>query len=130
MRRGVSLVETLLAATLAGVVLVLVLNLFPSSMATVRKAEQRTRASALADSLLEARLTLPFRDLPVGYQQDLPDLSADGLDYRRRFTVAAVPGESSDHLRALHVKVTWVYRDRTLELDREVWKHRLPSEKL
>lgn len=122
-RRGLSLAETVLATTLAGMMLVLIINLFPSSMATVRKAELRLRAATLADSLLEQKSVLPFSKLPVGLSQETEE-----KPFHLTFTVVKVDAENDSYLRELRVKVQWEDRGVKLELTRKLYKHRLPSQ--
>lgn len=51
--RGVSLLETLLAGVLLSITLFVILSLFPSSQLAIRQSQQVTRASELAQTLLE-----------------------------------------------------------------------------
>lgn len=117
--RGATLMEVLLAFTLTALLLVLILNLFPSAMATVRRAEQRQVAGNLAESLLERKASLGFDRLPVGTLEDTPG------DFRVRFEVTAVANEDPRFLRALTVSVNWTDRGRALQVQRGLWMHRL-----
>jgi hypothetical protein len=51
--RGVSLLETLLAGVLLSITFFVILSLFPSSQLAIRQSQQVTRASELAQTLLE-----------------------------------------------------------------------------
>jgi hypothetical protein len=126
-RRGASILEGLVAFSVAATVLILLLNLFPSSMATVRSTEHRTQAAAWAASVLESRAGLPFGKLEVDSVEDLRKQTHGEIEYKARFDVRAVPGEDARYLRALRVTVTWEERNRQRHVTRELWVHRLPS---
>lgn len=68
MRRAFALGESLLGFSLISLVLILLLNLFPSSLATVRRSEQRFKALTLADNRLEQQAAEKFSSL-VGLQE-------------------------------------------------------------
>ena len=125
-RRGATLIEVLLAFTLTALMIVLILNLFPTSMATVRQAEQRQVAGTLAESQLERRARLPFSSLPVGLREQIPSPPPqDGIEYHTQLEVTQVLGEDPQFLRALKVTVRWDYRGRSLQLTRQLYLHRL-----
>lgn len=63
MRRGFSLIETIFAASILSIVLMVLFNLYPSSLLAVRRAEHRLEATTLAQSILEAKRALPFSQL-------------------------------------------------------------------
>lgn len=119
LRRGATLMEVLLAFTLTALVVILVLNIFPSAMATVARAEQRQVAGNLAESLLERKAALPFDQVPVGLVED------GGTDYRTHLEVGPVGSEDPLFLRQVTVTVTWSAKGRVLQLQRALWIHRL-----
>lgn len=118
-RRAATLMEVLLAFTLTALLLILILNLFPSAMATVLRAEQRQVAGNLAESLLERKASLAFDQLPVGKVENTPG------EYATRFEVTGVANEDPQFLRALSVTVTWSAKGRTFQVRRGLWLHRL-----
>jgi hypothetical protein len=104
--------------------------LFPSSMGTVRAAEQRFHASTLADSLLEQQVALPFSQLLLGHTQ-LPDQAQDGITYHLMLDIVKPNNsENTDYLRALRITVTWSVRGLSRQIIREIWVHRLASQQL
>lgn len=125
MKRGFSLAETLLGFALISLVVVLVINLIPSSMATVRSSEQRYRAETLAQNVLEERAGLPFSQLAVGLSQDLGSQIYEQVAYQIYFEVAAADGDPQ-YLRSLRARVQWNARNRGHEVLRELLVHRLP----
>lgn len=123
-----TLVETLLSITLLGFVMILVMNLFPTSMASVRKAEQRYHAGTLASSILEQQASLPFQQLAVGTSRDLYTDTAQSVQYRPHLEIQKVAGEDVRFLKSLRVTVKWTVRQQTHEIVRELWVHHLPSQ--
>lgn len=125
-RQGATLIEVLLAFTLTALMIVLILNLFPTSMATVRKSEQRQVAGTIAESLLERRSQWKFDDLPVGFSEQVsPGAPQQGVEYRAQFEVASVNGEDPKFLRALKATVSWDYQGHTQQITRKLYVHRL-----
>lgn len=51
--RGFSLVEVIFAASLLSLVMLMMFNLYPSSLLTIRQAEHRLQATAKAQAILE-----------------------------------------------------------------------------
>jgi len=119
-RRGFSLIENLMAFTLIALVLILLLNLFPSSVATVRKSEQRYEALTLAGNLLEQQAARPFSKLVVGTVEE----SEVGA-FKVRTEVRKVDGENEAWLKSIRVTVNWTYQEQVREVTRELRVHRL-----
>jgi len=63
MRRGFSLIETIFAASILSIVIMVLFNLYPSSLLAVRRAEHRLEATTLAQSILESKRAMPFSQL-------------------------------------------------------------------
>lgn len=124
--RGFTLAETVLGFGLLSLVIILVLNLFPSSMATVRTAEQRYQAETLASSILEEKSALPFAQLPVAPEIDLGRQIYDQIPYQIYFQVSNADGDPA-YLRSLRVRVEWDYKTHHRQVLREVLVHKLPS---
>ncbi|MHB2019229.1 MAG: type IV pilus modification PilV family protein [Candidatus Xenobia bacterium] len=62
-RQGFSLIEVIFAASLLSLVMLMMFNLYPSSLLTIRQAEHRLEATALAQSILEQYRAGPFSTL-------------------------------------------------------------------
>lgn len=113
MRRGVTLIESMIALSLLSVLLVVVLNLFPTSMRAIRQTEERQAATDLACSLLEKQAARPFTELTPAPPVELP---AEG-DFRPTLEVFRVPDSQEDFLRGLRVTVRWGDQ----EVRQELW---------
>ena len=122
--RGFSLAETMFALGLLGLVVVLILNIFPSSMATVRSAEQRSHAESVANSKLEEQVEVPFDQLPLGLDKDLGSQNFLQVDYHARLQVLKADGDPR-YLRAVRVNVDWTVRGLRRQVVRELLIHRL-----
>lgn len=129
MRRAFGLNETILSMALVGLLLVFVLNLFPSALAAQRGADQRLMAATLARSLLEQQLDRPFKDLPVGLRQELEPVEKGSVVYHIRLEVEAASGVDPGYLRILRLSVRWTHQGVEREVKRELWKHQLPHHK-
>jgi prepilin-type N-terminal cleavage/methylation domain-containing protein len=116
-KRGVTLIESILALSLLSVLLIVLLNLFPSSMRAVRQAEERQAAHALASSLLEQQAALPFASLTPGPPRDLPPQTIDKVRFESTLEVFRVPDSEEKFLRGLRVVVLW--GDQRVQ--QEVW---------
>lgn len=115
--RGFSLLETITAIALLGLVVILVLNIFPSSVLAASSGNDRIQAENLARSLLEEARALAFEDLTLGRT---PLTSPDP-----RFTVERevyVPRQGEVHqTRAVRIVVRWSKGNRRSSISREVW---------
>lgn len=114
-RRGMSLIEVVLSATLLSLALMAILTLLPSANMVGRQAEIRMQADHLAQTLLERRRLLPFAQLvpqpptllAVVKRSDLPDMQP---------IVEIVATGAGNHAREIRVTVTWkaFHRDGSL----------------
>jgi len=69
-QKALSLIETILAASVLSMVMMILFNLYPSSMLAVRKAEHRLQATAMAQSLLEFVRAQSFNNVMAVLQTD------------------------------------------------------------
>lgn len=109
--RGVTLIEAILSLALLSVLVIVVLNLFPTSMRAVRQTEERQTATDLACSWLERQAARPFAELTPGPPVELPAQVIDRVEYRPTLEIFRVPDSESKFLRGLRVTVRW--RDQT-----------------
>jgi prepilin-type N-terminal cleavage/methylation domain-containing protein len=100
-RRALSLLEMIVALSLAGLVLLFVLDLFPGSLIGLRHSEARTSAAALAQGALETAQAQSYDQLAVGSSTPLPGRTMNGLDYTLTLEVFAVPGNDPQRLKGL-----------------------------
>ena len=127
-RRAFTLAETAVSLALVGLVLLFVLNLFPSALVAQRSADERTRAVGLARTLVEQQLDLSFQVLPVGLRSTLNPVVIDGVTYQPELQVDSSPQADPAYLRVIRVIVRWRTRSQDHVIQRELWKHRLPHQ--
>ena len=122
MRKAFSLAETAVAMAVLGLLLLCVLNLFPSAMLARRKAEQRLTAQSLARSYLEQQMEVSFALLRSG---PLAEVDREGVRYRVSLQVSDSPQARPEYLKVLKVVVEWSVQGRSLRVERQLYRHRL-----
>lgn len=100
MRRGFSLLEAVASLFLLSIVIVLAVNLLPSTRMTLRKGENLYQARVLAQSALARAQAVRFQDLASA---DLGDANRNGTVFRLERKVQP----EGDRLRRVTVTVTW-----------------------
>lgn len=125
MRRAFTLAETAVSLGIISLVLIFVLNLFPSALVAQKGAEERLQAGSLARSILEQQLDVPFQQLPVGLRRDLDPVTLEGVLYQIRFEVDQDATANPKFLRVLRVVIRWQTRGQQRKIQRELRKHRL-----
>ncbi len=128
MRRGFGLTETVLSFGLIGLLLIFVLNLFPSALAAQRSADERLQAATVARSALEQQLDQPFNQLPLGLRRELDPVTIGAIQYKVRLEVDQSPSADPKFLRVLRLVVGWKSKGIEREVKRELYKHRLPHQ--
>lgn len=121
MRRGLSLLETVVAGTLFFFVCILLMNLFPSSLVGLKAAENRARAERIAQACLdqnEARAFTLVGSPPPEVQR------WDGLDFRIQLEINEVSGLSGARVRHLRAAVSWLERNERRTAVRETYVSR------
>ena len=115
-RRGLSLLETIVSLFLVATIVVVVANLFPSALVSVRQSEALTQAGLIAESLLDEQMSRPFEDLVLQPETWLETQNVDGTDFVCYLEVFQVDSRDTEFLKGLRVKVTW----QNGELNRQV----------
>ncbi|MCE7874383.1 hypothetical protein DYH09_28985 [bacterium CPR1] len=120
-RRGASLAEAILCFAILTLVVLLIFNLYPTSVAAVRVSGQRLQANALADSILEEQLTRPFSQLVPGPTQALPAVPGRGATFQPSVQFFAVNRAGIDPglLVGVRVRVVWTDHQVQREILRE-----------
>ena len=125
--RGFSITETLLAATVLGLVLFALLDLLPGTALAARRAEHSLEAVTLAQSMLDTLRATPFAELEpfkgTGWRGGSDALAAlcptqpwprpaaeDGVALVARCRIDPVAGSDSEVLLRLAVSVRWTER--------------------
>ena len=125
-RSGFTLAETAVGMLITGLLLIFILNLFPSALFAQQAAEERIQANSLARSLLEEQVDQSFSALAVGLNRTFDPVTIGGVVHTRRFEVRQSDQASPTYLRVLLVTVDWQSRELTHRLTRTLYKHKLP----
>jgi Tfp pilus assembly protein PilV len=124
-RRGLSLVEVIFAATLIGLIIMVMMSILPSAMLGVRKVEHRTKAGSLAQSLLEEKRAGPFSSLDIPPAQTrITD--SDGTVYDISYVTLTRPSSDPARLKGMRIVVSWSEREITQSVMRELWLCNIP----
>lgn len=128
MRRGVSLLEIIFSLFLLGLIIVMVANLYPSTLGSVRYTGQRLEANNLASSVIDQQMAVPFDQLLPGPPQALPTVNGKGTVYRPSLEIY-LPNEPNTRpglLIGLRVRVEWVDHGISHSVVREVTRVKSP----
>jgi len=113
------------AFTILGLLVMVIFNLFPSSVLAVRQAERRLKATEIAQSLLEQKRAQSFDELGTGAA--LPPVEGeDGTVYRPVFTPFAVDGCDEHYLRGVRITVAWKVHEMSYSLSQECYVCNIP----
>ncbi len=119
--RGVSLIESVVGASILALAAAVILSLLPSSFLSVRRSERQLQAGALAQSLLEQQKLVYFPDLASN--PNLPQKTLDdGVELKPALSVTGA-GAGAKRVR---VTVNWRERDRDFSVFRETVLAKLP----
>lgn len=114
--RGVTLAESVLAIFLLALTVVLVLNLYTRSMATLRVSAQKIQADALAQSILEDYMAVRFADLKVAPPLVLPKVPGKGTEFEPTVEILDMTYPTGvDPTMIKRIKVTIRWQDRGME---------------
>lgn len=109
--------ETVCALVLLGLVVIFVVNIFPSSVLASKSGNQYIQAESLVRSALEETRATSFDSLAIG-TTDLPS-SDPGFTMTREIFV---PRNAEAHQTlGVRIRVEWPFQGRTRSLEREVW---------
>jgi hypothetical protein len=113
--------ETAVAASLLCLLLITVLNLFPSALAAVGSSRQTHDANLLAQNALELFAARPFSGLNVG-PQTFTDLAVP-QGYTLAVQVENVEHYDPELLKCVRATVTWSFRNQTKKVEQELYVH-------
>ncbi len=113
--------EAILCFAILTLVIILIFNLYPTSVASVRVSGQRLQAISLADTLIDRQLERPFKQLVPAAPVALPVEKARGAELRPTLEIYAVnePGVTPGLLVGIRVRVQWTDHGVTREIVRE-----------
>lgn len=112
-RRGFTLVETMVALGVLGVVLLLVAQVGILILSERQRDVARQDAEETAANILEASRACPWEDLTPAWaaRQRLPD-SLARRPYEGRLTVRVEPEPSRPHVKRVTVEIRWTLDDQ------------------
>lgn len=123
MRRGLTLMETILATFVASLVILAILQLLPSSALATKKAECKIQACALAISALDGQLARGFT--AVAHQQgidlELPDVESGGVLYHLTVQVVDAPQPRPTLIKVVRCTVEWNFAGQDFSTTQEAW---------
>lgn len=122
--RGLSLIETMIAAAVLFLVVSILLNLLPSSLLAIKRAEQRIQAGNIAQSILEEQRGVRFDSLAAGTPRVFDPVQVAGMSYEPVLEVEDDPEVAG--VKKLKVTVRWRQRDRDYSVVRELTLCRVP----
>lgn len=117
LQKAFSLMEVVVSLALMGLVIILVLNIFPSSLFATQSASNQIEAQMLAQSTLEEVRSAPFSGLSAG----VTTLSPPDSKYQVTREIFEPAGTDSEQTLGVRIRVRWNVKGRPKELTREVW---------
>lgn len=128
-RRGASLAEAILCFAILTLVIILIFNLYPTSVAAVRVSGQKLQATALADSILDEQMEKPFPSLVPGAPVNLPPVAARGAELQPSLQIfkPVEPGVDPTLLIGIRVRVVWTDHGVRREILREAIRCDMPE---
>jgi Tfp pilus assembly protein PilV len=118
---GLSLAEVVITITLLGFIMMVMFNIFPGSMGAVRHAEHQMIASELAQSILEGKISGPFKKLPDPPLMD-PIHGPDGTKYTpKNYSAITETGYDANYIKKLTIMVSWEEKDREYTMVRVIY---------
>ena len=124
-----SIAETLIAIFLVALLILVVFNMFPTTVLANRQGSERLQAVTVAQSGLAEARTRRFDLLVVGSSEALPAKINRGITYNSELTVLSPDKGDPDRLKVLEVTVTWTSRNVTRSISEKLWVHRRIEEK-
>lgn len=132
-RRGLSLLELIFTASLLALVFMVMLNVVPTAMMSVRQGEHRVAANALAQSIMDECQTMhfqPFRAdrtyIPgspgvVGAMLDRqPRTLEDGTVFEPTLEVSGIAGFERRSLAHIRLTIAWKEKVGRRSITREL----------
>lgn len=121
--RGLTLVETIVASCLLGLVVLGIFTLLPSSLVAIRSAEHRIRADASCQEWLEILRQRPYENLSVGpLSPQPPDQEYAGVTFQTRAEIYKLPSAPVDEIKRLRVCVRWSFRGQGRQVSQETYR--------
>ena len=129
LNRGVSIAETPIAIFLVALLILVVFNMFPTTVLANRQGSERLQAVTVAQSGLAEARTRRFDLLVVGSAEALSAKTNRGITYNSELKVLPPDKGDPDRLKVLEVTVTWTSRNVKRSISEKLWVHRRIEEK-
>ncbi|MEW6280461.1 MAG: hypothetical protein AB1758_17675 [Candidatus Eremiobacterota bacterium] len=122
MRRGLTLMETVVSCFVLALVLIALFNIFPTSMYALKQGENQIVADQMAQSVLEVYRadSFEFLDANLG-TVTLADQKLGGVTFRSDLEIFNPPGTRDDLVKGLRVTVNWTFQGKIRNVVRETW---------
>lgn len=123
MRRGLTLMETILATFVVSLVILAILQMLPASALATRKAECKIQACSLAISALDGQLARGFTAVAnqQGRDLELPDVESGGVVYHRTVQVVDAPQPRPTLVKVVRCTVEWNFGGQDFTTTQEAW---------
>ena len=121
---GLQLIEVVIAGFVFFLVSLFVLNLLPTSLWAVSKAETRMTAEAHAFSTLEQLRGQAFASHEIG-DFSAPPRTVDGIELLTTYTVSEVEDSDPQLIKDIEVTVAWRVREQTHQVKAHTYVSRL-----
>lgn len=116
-----TLAESVLAIFLLSLIVLLVFNLYPTAISSLRGSGQNLQANDVASSVLAEYQEKRFNSLVVGPAVTLPGRPGRGTEFIPSVEIFDInrPGVDTTKVKGIRVRVSWVDHGRTHSLVRE-----------
>lgn len=122
---GLTIGESLVSLSLLSLVMVGVLNLFPSTLSVIGGSRIRAQANSAAQDRLEQMASEPFANLTIGSQTSEEVEVSDKVKVKLTKSVAAAPGHDPKFLKSLECRAEWSSRGAPQSVTRGLYVHSL-----
>lgn len=116
MKRGFTLVETLLSFGLLIVTAIFIFQMLPASVLATRQAEVRVEAQRLLSDTLETYRSRNYDSLSPGSLSLAPVTGQLGVTFQPTVTIAKLEDADPDRALEVRVDVAWTFRSRDCHL--------------
>ncbi|MCA9779972.1 MAG: type II secretion system protein [Candidatus Eremiobacteraeota bacterium] len=123
--RALTLLETIVSIFIISMLVLLLMQLFPTSFLAGRRSVQHSEAGRVAEEVLVQKRLLPFHELTSG-EENLEGVERNGVLYTRTVTIFELPEANPEKLKGIRVLVNWEERGKTWTVRRDFLQVRLP----
>lgn len=128
MKRGFSLAEVIFASFIFGMVVLFVVNIYPSSMVMIRRGECQLVADSFAQTILEDLRSRQFANVRVDAEPSYLPLIYNDITYTPALDVFYHPDSAAveeKHLKVATVTVRWRFHNRNQQVEHTMYLHNI-----